>query len=172
MLWDGKDAETYEIQDSVANGIRLRANSSNRESRVSLEGAKSASSAWNGLPPEGGAAFNETRGSMVSGFSGDSSLKFEYPKTEHQMPRYCYFIFKTGSIDFKTPPSYKWPVKTLEAGHFIGDFPSIIAGKGIETEATCIEDCELIRVASSDLAQFLKKNPGLKLLMREEYIIY
>lgn len=169
-MWDSKDTETYEVHDSMVNGMRLRTNSSGRPSAVEIDFAKSSTSGWGALPPEGGAGFGVAgRGSMAS---SNDSLKFDFPKVEHQMPRHCYFLFKAGSVDFKTPKSYKWPVKTLEPGHFIGDFPSIIAGKPIESEALCIEDCELIRVSSSDLAQFLKKNPGLKLLMREEYIIY
>lgn len=168
MLWDSKDTETYEVHDSMANGIRLRTNSSGRPSAAEIDLAKSTSG-WNALPPEGGAGF--TQGDR-SGVASSDSFKFDFPKVERQMPRYCYFLFKAGSVHFNTPKSYKWPVKTLEAGHFIGDFPSIVAGKPIESEAHCSEDCELIRVSSSDLAQFLKKNPGLKLLMREEYIIY
>jgi hypothetical protein len=53
----------------------------------------------------------------------------------------------------------------------VGDFPSIVAGKEPQTEAVCMKDCEVIEVKSADLIDFLRKNPGMKLMMREEYII-
>lgn len=91
---------------------------------------------------------------------------------QKQSPEVCFLLYKSGSIALKTPARYRWPVKTLQEGHFIGDFPSILAGKPVESEAECLEDCEVLQVLSADLEQFLRKNPGLKLLIREEYIIY
>lgn len=87
-------------------------------------------------------------------------------------PTYSVFLFQEDCISFKTPDSYKWPVKRLKEGHFLGDFPSIVAGQQPLTEAVCIRDCEVIEVRSADLLEFLRKNPGMKLIMREEYIIY
>lgn len=81
-------------------------------------------------------------------------------------------MYQEDCICFKTPDNYKWPVKRLKEGHFIGDFPSIVAGKEPLTEAICTKDCEVIEVNGSDLLEFLTKNPGMKLMMREEYIIY
>lgn len=87
-------------------------------------------------------------------------------------PKCCLFIFKEGSVEIKTPDQYRWPVKQLAAGHFIGDFPSLVAGKEVESSAICIEDCDILQVNSADLLVFLNKNPGLKLFLREEFIIY
>ena len=95
-----------------------------------------------------------------------------WSKKEGILPSFCMFVYQEGTIDFKTPPHYKWPVKCLKEGNFIGDFPSVVAKQEFQTEAVCIKDCMIIQVQSSHLLQFLSKNPGMKLLMREEYIIY
>jgi hypothetical protein len=89
-----------------------------------------------------------------------------------EAPKTCLFVYEADSIELKTPSSYKWPVNKLQPGNFIGDFPSIVAKKEPKTEAYCIKDCQIIEVQSSELLQFLGKNPGMKLMMREEYIIF
>lgn len=88
-----------------------------------------------------------------------------------EIPKTCLFVYEEDTIELRTPANYKWPVKKLKPGHFIGDFPSIVAKKEPKTEAVCVKDTQIIQVKSIDLLQFLMKNPGMKLMMREEYII-
>lgn len=94
-----------------------------------------------------------------------------WSKETKPAPNICIFIYQEDCIAFKTPDHYKWPVKSLQAGDFLGDFPSIVAGKEPQTEAICTKDCEVIEIKSTELLEFLRKNPGMKLAMREEYII-
>jgi hypothetical protein len=89
-----------------------------------------------------------------------------------QPPEYCLFVYQKGSILLKTPPNYTLPVADLEEGHLIGDLPGIITGEAAKSEAVCLHDTEILKVEAADLVSFLQRNPGLKLLFREEYIIY
>jgi hypothetical protein len=81
-------------------------------------------------------------------------------------------VYQKGSVLLKTPQSYTLPVADLEAGHLIGDLPGIITGQPATSEALCLHDTEILKVKAADLLSFLNRNPGLKLLFREEYIIY
>ncbi len=87
--------------------------------------------------------------------------------SKDEAAKYCLFLY-SGLLHYDTP---HYMNQSIQSGMFVGDFQAMFTLQNTSTRLIAVEDSEILKINREDLMIFLSRNPGLKVLLMDKFMI-
>lgn len=89
-------------------------------------------------------------------------------KKNDQDSKFCFFIY---SGKFVLLGNEKSPGHELISAKFVGDFPNLIQNKTCVSTLKCVKNGLILKLERKNFVEFVNKNPGLFVILKDKLAI-